>query len=123
MNPLSLPPGRRCWPLALIALAATTVAGAAQAQSQSCPADLSGLAGQIQTNDLQPVLTTPIDTVVANAGGLTQAIANANAALARVTAAQANLGNADTDATRQYVNDEVVVFTARLNALTCRQGG
>ncbi len=123
MNPLSSQPGRRCWPLALAALAATTVASAAQAQAQSCPPDLSSLVGQIQTSDLQQMLTKSIDTVVADAGGLTQAITNANAALARVTATQANLGNAETDATRQYVNDEVVVFTARLNALTCRQGG
>ncbi len=83
---------------------------------------MAGLSSQIQTPDLQAILSVSIDDVIAQAGGLDQAITNASQRLARFSAIQANLGNADDDATRLYVNEAVVVVTAQLQALQCRKG-
>ncbi|HEX7761139.1 MAG TPA: hypothetical protein VF459_16655 [Caulobacteraceae bacterium] len=92
------------------------------AMAQSCPANLAALSGQIQTPDLQTVLSISIDDIITQAGGLDQAIINTSQRLSRFSAIQANLGNADDDATRLYVNESVVVVTAQLQALQCRKG-
>ncbi len=91
------------------------------AAAQSCPANLTALSGQIQTPDLQAILSVSVDDIIAQAGGLDQAITNASQRLARFSAMQTNLGNADDAATRLYINEAVVVVTAQLQALQCRK--
>lgn len=90
-------------------------------QAQTCPADLTSLTGQIQTPDLQALLTVRIDDMVAAAGSLDQAITNLSQRLDRFSAMQANRGNADDATTRQYIDDAVTVATAQLQALQCRK--
>lgn len=92
------------------------------ARAQSCPVDLSSLAGQIQTPDLQPLASTRIDDLVSRAVSLDQEIVSVSGTLDRFSHLQANFGNADDDATRQYVNDTVAILTAEIQALRCRKG-
>ena len=109
--------------LAAALLAGSAIAGGAHAQS--CPSDLTSMDSQISEPDLQAMLAVPMATLIANAGSSSQAIANVTAKLARATQIQANLGNADDDATKAYAADLVAVLTAQLNALNCvqQQGG
>ena len=94
---------------------------AAPAHAQSCPADLTGIASQVQTPDVLAILTTPIDTIIAHDGGLDPAIATTTTRLAELQATLASLGAQDEE-TRQYLVDSITMFQAELSALNCRKG-
>lgn len=91
-----------------------------QARAQSCPADLSALSGQISTPAFQPALTMPVDQMITNAGGLDQAIAEAQQALSELSAVKArNIAeNMDPGAP---LNDAILILTSELSAFQCRR--
>ena len=112
---------RRLAALSAVLAAAASLTLPAVAQAQTCPADLSNLIGQIQTASLQPLLTESLDDRVTREGGVAAAIANSQARLDRLNQFKAQMKADDDDATRQSVDESILIVTSRLQALVCRQ--
>jgi hypothetical protein len=105
------------------AIVVLTLVAATSAAAQSCPADLTGISGQVQTPDIQAMLTTTMDTIIADdGGGLDQAIAVTDAKLSQMQATLQSLTADDDPATRLYVIDTITMFQAEISAMTCRRG-
>ena len=116
--------GRRWRPIVvgLVAgLGVLTISG--NAAAQTCPVDLSSLNGQIQTPELQPLLSMTIDQLVANAGGLGQAIDTVQQQIATLSSQQAQLAHDASAATVQFYAESLQITQAALQALQCRQAG
>jgi len=105
----------------VIGLGLVTIGG--NATAQTCPSDLSSLAGQIQTPDLQPLLSMTIDQLVANAGGVSQAIDTVQQQIATLSSQQAQLAPDASPATVQFYAESLQITQAALQALQCRQAG
>lgn len=99
---------------------ALCLADANASYAQSCPADLTALSSQIATPSLQARLSLPMTTIIANAGGVDQALARTQSALADVLArrAVAAANGRDTRA----LDDSILVFTRQIEALECIKG-
>lgn len=91
------------------------------ADAQSCPTDLSAAASQLQTSRLQPLTTRTVDDVVAAAGGLEQAIAEANDLLSSLNSQLSRLP-ADAPPDQSVVlGDAILLIQTSLSALECRK--
>jgi hypothetical protein len=109
----------------LVAMAILLGAGALSgiARAQTCPTDLSSLAGQIQTPSLQADASMTIDQIVTAAGGLDQAIASAQQQIATLNAQKSQLPANAPAGPVQMFNDAILIVQTGLNALQCRKGG
>ncbi len=95
----------------------------APVNAQTCAIDLTAIAGQIQSPDIQALLTTTIDSIVAESGGLNPAAAATTIKLAQMQALLGDTGNNSDDAdNRLYLTDAITLFQAEIGALKCRKG-
>jgi len=107
--------------LSIFVVISLCAVGATPAFAQTCPADLTGLNSQIQTDRIRPALAKTFDALVQEAGGLAPAIA---AAESDVTKYQTRLANLPADVSafeRQLTEDAVLIAQARVTALRCRE--
>lgn len=110
--------GKCHWaPLAAVAI---SIVCANASYAQTCPADLTALASQIQTPGLQARLSLPMATLVENAGGVDQAIARTQAALEDVQARR--VVAVENGRSTQALDDAILVFTKQIEALQCLKG-
>src|SRR5579859_8207905 len=108
-------------PLAFAALLAIAGSGGVAQAQASCATDLSALQGQVQSQSLQPMLSETIDEIVADSGGLDQAIANAQQEIATLSTERDQLPP-DTPADQvQLFNDNILIVQTGLDALQCRK--
>jgi len=101
-----------------------TILGAAYAspgRAQTCPADLTGLNSQVQSDRIRPVLAKTFDQLVQEAGGLAPAITAAEADVIKYETRLASLPADVSTFERQLTEDAVLIARARVTALRCRE--
>lgn len=106
----------------LAGTAAIAFTAAEPAHARACPADLSGLSGQISDPKLSLSLQKTFDTLVAEAGTLSAAIARAEAKLDDLEARRSALAADASDAEKSLYDQAIAIGEARVSGLKCRLG-
>jgi hypothetical protein len=115
---------KHCTKLSL--LAAAGIAGlliTTPASAQSCPADVSDLASQIQEPELQDSIYEPLDTIASNAGGLDEAIAQWRQKLSDAQANKAVLSPNSPAVLTRALDEQILILGHQLDGLRCRATG
>jgi len=89
--------------------------------AQACPADLSSLQGQIKSAALSDKASLTVDSLIAKAGSLSDAITQADQALSDLQAVKAQRASGWTPVALQYVNDWILIIQTTRQALQCRK--
>lgn len=107
--------------LLLLAAVPLFLGSAIPAAGQTCPANLTALDSQVSTAPVKQVLSKSFDELIQEAGGLSQAIAAAEADKVKYETRLASLPADVSDFERNLNEDAVLVAGARVTALRCRE--
>ena len=111
----------RALPLGLISAVVVSVLSGTAWAGSACPADLTAVQGQISTPSLQPVLNKTIDQIIAQAGGIDQAISNAQAERSALVVQRNALLAQTPPANTRTIDEALMLEDAGLSALQCRK--
>lgn len=103
--------------LAALSLATVGLMAPGPLWATTCPVDLSALGPQIRTAAFASKLGTPISKLVADAGGVDQAIATARAKLTDIQSRRALLQVNSAPAVP--MDDAIRILSAEIDALEC----
>jgi hypothetical protein len=105
----------------LLSLAFACGLGGRPALAQTCPADLSALDSEIQTESLRVGLFIPLADRVQRGGGVNAMIAKAEEDVARLYDQRDNLAPSTSEELRRTINEAILLLDAELSALRCLQ--
>ena len=107
--------------LLLMSTAIVLCLGGQPALAQTCPADLSALDSEIQTESLRVGLFVPLADRVQRGGGVNAMIAKAEEDVARLYDQRDHLAPGTSEDLRRTINEAILLLDAELDALRCMQ--